>query len=352
MKNQSRSMSRREFVTVSTGSVIVAASGLGFPAERPWYETMRRCGQTNLNEKDPLTFDVNSWADYWSALKVNAVLFNGGGIMAFYPTGVPYHHRSEFLGTRDLLGEMVKAVKGRNMRFVARMDCNYAYEEALRAHPEWFERNRDGAPRKHGESPWLFKTCMFSPYFTEQMPAIFREINVRYSVDGFYTNGWPSTGRLSVCYCESCRKVFADQVGGTPPEQTDATNPIYRRYYDVHMARVLGIWKLWNNVAREKKSDSVYVGNLGGGFRTVKDLKQLGEVAGWFNADHQGRSGDTPIWDCAQQGRVAQSVMQGRTITNVTGAYSNSSITWRHSTKAPAETTLWMAQTVASGMVP
>jgi hypothetical protein len=44
--------------------------------------------------------------------------------------------------------------------------------------------------------------------------------------------------------------------------------------------------------------------------------------------------------------------MKGRTITNVTGAYSNSQPTWRHVAKSPAEAALWMAQTTASGMVP
>jgi len=128
---------------------------------------MRRCGQINYNERDPLTMDANAWADYWASLKVNAVLLNGGGIVAFYPTQIPYHHRSQFLGTRDLFGEMVAAMKRRGMRAVARMDCNLAYEDALKAHPEWFERNRDGSPRPHSESPWLFFTCMFSTYFTE-----------------------------------------------------------------------------------------------------------------------------------------------------------------------------------------
>ena len=347
-------ITRRDFLAASSASFIVAATTPVAPAaaDRPWYATMRRCGQLNLNERDPLTLDVASWLDYWASLKLDALLLNGGGIVAFYPTEVPYHHRSELLGSRDLFGELATATKARGMRLVARMDCNYAYGDAVEAHPEWFERNRDGSPRAHGESPWLFKTCMFSPYFTDQMSAIYREIGARYPVDGFFTNGWPSTGDPTVCHCESCRRVHRERIGGTPPDQVDATNDRYRKYYDVYMERVLDVWHRWQAVVTETRPDSVYVGNLGGGIRTVKNVKRLGEAARWFNADHQGRGGDTAIWDCAQQGRVARSVMEGRTITNVTGAYSNSRPTWRHVSKAPAETTLWMAQTTATGMVP
>jgi len=349
-------MRRREFLAVSAAA-LAAPRGRAAeerstpPSKPPWYASMRRCGQLNFNERDPLTLDVEGWATYWSSLKVDALLLNGGGIVAFYPTEVPHHHRSEFLGRRDLFGEMTAEARKRGIRVVARMDCNFAYEEAFRARPEWFERERDGSPRRHGESTWLYKTCMFGPYFTEQMPAIYREINRGYAPDGFFTNGWPSTGGLTVCYCESCQKVYG-RIGGEPPGETDATSPVYRRFYEACMDRIAEVWRLWDQVAREGRPDSVYVGNLGGGIRVVKDLARLAEVAAWFNADHQGRAGDTPIWDCAQQGRVAQSVMKGRTITNVTGAYSNSRPVWRHVAKPAAETTLWMAQTTASGMVP
>jgi hypothetical protein len=313
---------------------------------------MQRCGQINVNERDPLNFDAEVWMDYWASLRVDAVLLNGGGILAFYPTEVPYHHRSEFLGSRDLLGNMVAAAKKRRFRVVARMDCNFAYQEALEARPEWFERGRDGSPRRQDECPWLYKTCMFSTYFTEQMPAIYREINKRYPVDGFFTNGWPSPGALEVCYCDACQKLYRGALGGVPPETTEASDPVYRRYYGVYMDRIQQVWELWQSVAKEKSQESVYVGNLGGGVETVKSLKRLSEVAAWFNADHQGRSGSTPIWNCAQQGRVAQSVMNGRTITNVTGAYATGHPLWRHTSKSPAEMRMWLAQTVASGMVP
>ncbi|MGH9404925.1 MAG: beta-galactosidase trimerization domain-containing protein [Terriglobia bacterium] len=350
------SLTRREFIAVSAASLITAPAGESTPnppdPEKPWYATMRRCGQINFNETDPLTMDANAWMDYWASLKVNAVLLNGGGIVAFYPTKVPYQHRSEFLGSRDLFRDMVAAARQRNLRVVARMDCNFAYQEAFLAHPEWFERNRDGSPRRHPECPWLYKTCMFSAYFTEQMPSIYREINQIYTPDGFFTNGWPSTGPLEVCYCPACQKIYRETTGGTPPESTDGASPVYRKYYEASMNRIAEVWSLWSHVAKEKNPESVYVGNLGGGIRTVKSVKRLSEVAAWFNADHQGRAGDTPIWICAQQGRVAQSVMGGRTITNVIGAYSNSQPLWRHSAKPAAESTLWMAQIAASGMVP
>ncbi len=357
-------ITRREFLAISSvpvaarlaarthGDATAFAPAEGLANAGPWYTTMRRCGQININERDPLDMDVSRWIDYWASLKVDALLLNGGGIVAYYPTEVPHHHRSEFLGSRDLFGELVAGTRAHGIRVVARMDCNFAYEPAVNAHPEWFERNEDGSLRPHGESTWLFKTCMFSPYFTEQMPAIYREINRRYQVDGFFTNGWPGTGALTVCYCDACRAVYQTKVGGIPPQETDATSPVYRKYFEVFMDRVVEIWKQWDAVARERSPDSVYVGNLGGGIRTVKDMWRIGQTAGWFNADHQGRAGNTPIWDCSLQGRVAAAMMKGRTATNVTGAYANTQPLWRHTSKSPAETTLWMAQTTASGMVP
>jgi hypothetical protein len=357
-------ITRREFLAASSLSVGVGfaprATGehdslvgtAGAAEGRPWYAAMRRCGQININERDPIAMDVERWIDYWASLRVDALLLNGGGIVAYYPTEVPYHHRSEFRGSRDLFGALSEAARAKGIRVVARMDCNYAYETALTAHPEWFERNQDGSPRPHDESTWLFRTCMFGRYFTEQMPAIYREINHRYRVDGFFTNGWPGTGALSVCYCDACREVYRTRVGEIPPADTDATSPLYRKYYDVFMDRVIEIWKLWDEVAKEDGRDSVYVGNLGGGIRTVKDIWRIGRAAGWFNADHQGRSGNTPIWDCSLQGRVAAAMMKGGASTNVTGAYANTQPLWRHVAKTPAEATMWMAQTTASGMVP
>jgi hypothetical protein len=341
MVDQMNQLTRRDALTALSGTAL-ASKAFGSPqdGERvPWYATMRRCGQTNFNERDPIELNIAWWVEYWMSLKLDALLLSAGGIMAFYPTKIPFHHRSQFLDSHDLFGDYAKAAKAKGIRVVARLDCNYVYEDAYRGHPEWVERTANGEPVTNAESPWLYKTCMYSSYFTELMPAIIREINSIYDIDGFFTNGWPSTNRPDPCYCEACKGS-----GLSDPNSPEAVQR--------HLARVLEVWRLWDRTAKEKKWDSVYVGNLGGGIRAVTNLSKIASVAAWFNADHQGRSGATPIWDCAQQGRVAQSVMKGRTITNVTGAYANTQPLWRHTSKAPLEMKMWLAQTTASGMTP
>lgn len=64
-----------------------------------------------------------------------------------------------------------------------------------RTDDEWFERDAQGNAVHHGEDPRLFRTCMFSTYMTDYMPAIMKEVNSLYPVDAMYTNGWPPNRR-------------------------------------------------------------------------------------------------------------------------------------------------------------
>lgn len=345
---------RREFLAAS--AAVLASSGWNSQAaereETPWHQKIRRWGQLNFNERDARDLNVNEWMDYWTSLRVDGLTLNAGGIVAFYPTQVPFHHRSAFLGNRDVFGELAAASKKRGLRLVARLDPNYAYEDCFRAHPDWFEKTREGKPQTHNESTWLYRTCMFGPHFSEQMPAIIREINARYEVDGFFTNGWPGNSIPAPCYCEHCRTTFKERYSLELPAAPRPSDPAYRKFVEFHMERVLEVWKLWDSTAKEKKPDSLYIGNLGGGVRATLNLKRVCQAASWFNADHQGRSGNTPLWDSAQQGRACHAAIGMRTATNITGAYANAQPLWRHTAKAAAEARLWLAQAAASGTVP
>ena len=320
-------------VAISVGPLPAAA-----PTHALWHQRVRRVGQLNMTEHDPVTLNVEEWADYWASLKVDAVQISVTGIVAFYPSKVPFHKHAKFLGERDFFGDCCKAAKKRGLRVLARMSPDLEWEDALEPHPEWFERSEQGKAVAHAEDSRLYRTCMFTTYFTEHIPAIMREVNSRYDVDGIYTNGWPPLGRWPACHCEQCKKL--------PPPGSLA-------YWDRFNDRVLELWDLYDGIAKEKSADNLYFGNLGGSIHCTADLKRLGDKVFWFNCDNQGRGGDdTPIWGCALQGRVCRAVMNGKTSTNVTAAWSTGAIRWRNAAKSPQEARMWMNETVASGMVP
>src|SRR4051812_41531924 len=78
-------------------------------APQPWYRRAYLWGQTNITEKDPVRYDIAWWRTQWQRTRVQAVIVNAGGIVAYYPSTFPLHHRAEFLNGRDLFGELTKA---------------------------------------------------------------------------------------------------------------------------------------------------------------------------------------------------------------------------------------------------
>ncbi len=304
----------------------------------PWQKRVRRVGQTNMTEHDPAVMDIEEWADYWHAAKADIVFISVTGILAFYPSKVPFHRHGKYLNGRDFFGECVAAAKKRGMRCVARLSPDLNWGDALAAHPEWAMRHADGSPQLSGEEPRLFKTCMFSTYMDDYVPAILREINSLYDVDCFYTNGWPPLGSLPECHCAICSKL--------PPSGTPA-------YWRVFTDRVLALWARYDAIAKEKKPVSFFFANSGGNVRGGPNLDRLGTVAAWFQADNQGRTYQEPaVWGCSLQGRVCNAVLDGKFAANVTAAYSTGNPGWRNASKTPEETRMWLNETLASGMVP
>ncbi|MCC6861057.1 MAG: hypothetical protein IT158_20990, partial [Bryobacterales bacterium] len=72
----------------------------------PWYRRACRWGQTNITERDPVRYDIGWWRKYWKRTRVQGVIINAGGIVAYYPSQYPLHYRAQFLGGRDLYGEL------------------------------------------------------------------------------------------------------------------------------------------------------------------------------------------------------------------------------------------------------
>lgn len=333
---------------VSWSETVAAASGALVPLPKrepardmsslPWHMHVRRVGQTNMTEHDPAVMNIEDWADFWHSAQVDVVFVSVTGILAFYPSKVPFHKHGKFLNGRDFFGECVAAARKRGMRVVARMSPDLNWPDALAAHPEWAMRHRDGSVQLSGEEPRLFKTCMFSSYMDDYVPAIMREINSLYEVDCFYTNGWPPLGSLPDCHCAICSKLPA---------------PDSPAYWRVFTDRVLELWAKYDAIAKEKKPDSFFFANSGGNVRGGPNLAQLGKTVKWFQADNQGRTWEEPeVWGCSLQGRVCDAVLDGKFAANVTAAYSTGSPGWRNLSKSAEEARMWLNETLASGMAP
>jgi hypothetical protein len=329
-------LTRRDLLVLPAAAT--AASLFAADDAIPWQRQVRRLGQLNMTEHDPAVLDVEQWADYWASLKVDAVLVSVTGILAFYQTRVPFHRKGQYLGDRDFFGECCTAARKRGLHVIARMSPDLNWEDAVHAHPEWFQRDAQGNPQHHTEDPLLFRTCMFSSYMTDYVPAIMKEVNSLYDIDGIFTNAWPPLGAMPVCHCEQCRNL--------PPSGTPA-------YWDKFNERTLYLWKLYDSIAKQKKPSNFYFANLGGGIRCTADLVKLGEQCEWFQCDNQGRGGDdTPIWGCSLQGRVCNAVQDGKLTTNVTAAWSTGVPRWRNVYKSPQEEQMWFDETLAAGMAP
>jgi len=343
---------RREFLLAS--GALVSGAFLGAqqarPSDAPWYTRARRCGHSNFVENDPQVFNIDEWVDYWSSLKVDAVTLSAGGMMAFYPTKIPLHHKSKFLGDRDLFGDFAKALKKKGIRVIARIDPKSNYGDAVRAHPEWFQRTADGHFRlrdeqgEEGAPPrdeWIYWTCMFSDYFTEFIPRVMREVNSLYEIDAFFGPSWPGQGR---CYCEVCKRVGKLDSGA---------------YRERHMVRILEIIRLWDSIAQEKRPDNLYLVSCGGWLQTTMDLTRIAKVVRWMYSDHQGRpdhqgEGDDalPVWHFAQQARVCHSAMKGRPTSLNPAENSHARLLWRETSCSAAEITIGLAQATAAGSIP
>src|SRR5262245_49699001 len=115
-----------------------ATAALAQPGQTPWYLRAYRWGQTNITENDPPRYDIAWWRDHWKQTAVQAVIINAGGIVAYYPSKFPLHHRAEFLNGRDLFGELTEAAHKDGLFVMARMDSNRTAEDLFRAHPDWF----------------------------------------------------------------------------------------------------------------------------------------------------------------------------------------------------------------------
>lgn len=340
---------------LSSTDLIAATSSSSKDNPAPWYRRCLRWGQTNITELDATHYDVSWWRDYWKRTCVQGTIVNAGGIVAYYPSKYPLHRRAQFLGDRDLFGEILHAARADGIAVLARMDSGGAAEEFYQAHPDWFCVDANGRPRRGRD---LFIPCINGPYYREYIPDLLREIATRYHPEGFTDNSWSGLSRNSLCHCENCARKFRDLAGKPLPDRIDWEEPVYRKWIQWSYACRLEIWDLNNQVAREAGGkDCLWVGMNGGSIpgqsQSFRDYKAICERSEIVLLDHQARSDSTGFQNNGETGKLIHGLLGwDKLIPESMAMYQAGRPTFRFTAKPAPEARLWMLEGFAGGIQP
>jgi hypothetical protein len=322
---------------------------------RPWHQRTLRWGQTNLTEIDPGRIDIGFWRSQWRSTRVQGVVVNAGGIAAFYPTQVPFHHRASGLGDRDLFGELTRAAREEGLAVFARMDSNRAHEDFYRAHPDWFARDAAGKPYI---VTGLYVACVNGPYYREYLPSVLREIVGGYRPDGVTDNNWNGPQRHQPCFCDHCSASFRARTGGALPAKADWDDPEYREWILWNYARRLEIWDEFNRVTRAAGGpDCLWVGMMSGSLeyqsRVFRDDREVFRRTELTMLDHQRRFDAEGFAHNAETGLRLHAVGGwNKLIPESMAMYHLGEHNFRLATKPPAEARLWAVSGFAGGIQP
>jgi hypothetical protein len=352
-------MNRRNFIknTTAIGGVLTLggfstmANVISLDAD-PWFGRSMRWAQLAFVENDPGRCDPDFWLNYFKRIHADGALLSAGGVVAFYPTEIPLHHRSDFLGNTDLFGYMLEGCRKMNMTVCARTDPHAARQNVMDAHPDWIAVTADGQKRRHWANPDLWVTCALGPYNFEFMTTVHKEIMQKYQPEGIFSNRWSGSG---ICYCEHCVENFKTYSGGMEipgrsgrgGAENRNSAVVAAKYKEWTVQRLKELWFLWDAEIRKVKSTSRFIPN---GF---PDKKLTGQLADIFFVDSQGRSGVIPPWN---NGKAAKELRAGgmgiKPLINIFSVGLEDSPRWKDSVNTDAEIRIWSADGVANGMLP
>ena len=321
----------------------------------PWFRTALRWGQTNLVEIDPSRYDDAWWRAHWRRTRVQGVIINAGGIVAYYPSSIPLHHRAESLGERDLYGEIVASARAEGLSVIARMDSNRVTETFYRAHPDWIAVDIEGRPHKQNER---YVTCINAPYYSDYLPSIMREIVARSHPDGFADNSWSGLRRNTMCHCDHCRTWFRADAGLDLPPRHDWADERYRRWIQWNYRRRTEIWELNNTITQDAGGkDCLWLGMISGdvlnnGSRFI-DLRDILARSSIIMLDHQRRNGIDGFEQNTEAGkRLHELAGWDMLIPESTPQYQLGAPAFRLASMPAAEVRLWSSAAFAGGIQP
>jgi hypothetical protein len=214
-----------------------------------WSKKNWRMIQTNLREIDMQDIRSDQVVADLQAFQANGLMINAAGIIASYPTKLPYHFQSPHL-TGDSLIDILAACHRANIRVIARTDFSKIRRPIYEMHPEWASVTHDGRVIDYNGD---VQVCLNGNYQQDYALRIIEELLTTHPFDGIFFNmGGYKTSDYSgkyygICQCENCKRLFREGYGLDLPKEERASDPVVRKYrmfqqetLKAHHAKVYG----------------------------------------------------------------------------------------------------------------
>lgn len=172
--------------------------------------------------------------EYFQNLKTakvqNAMLYFQSHVgLCYFPTGSGKIHNS-FRGREDAMKQLVDLCRNNGISvtgYYSLIYNNWAHD----AHPEWRMITREGVSRRESENE-VFRYGLCCPNNQEYRKFVAEQIGEMcdyFTVDGMFFD-MPFWNH--VCYCDSCRRRWAEEVGGEMPVTEDWQDPAWLNLMD------------------------------------------------------------------------------------------------------------------------
>jgi hypothetical protein len=314
-----------------------------------WYKSATRWTQLTLAEDDPVKYDPAFWVDVFKRTRSNATCLSAGGYIAYYPSKVPLHYVSKFLGDSDPFGDLVAGARKLGMHVMARVDPHAIHQDAADAHPEWIAVDKEGNKRRHWAFPEVWVTCAYSDYNFKFMPEVLKEITANYDIDAIFANRWQGHG---VCYCDSCKTNFRAASGHELPMDQSLENPAWLAWTAWRRNVLSRLVVEWDEVMKAIKPHTSFIPNMGSVSLTEFDLDIIEKYCPFLCVDDQGRRGTEPVWMSGRNGKRMRGTFPGRPAILITSIGPEEEYRWKDSVTTGPEIQAWMDNGTTQGLLP
>ncbi len=348
--------------------------------ERPWFTQPLRLIQTILRTCDAPGYRAQEFIDFALRNHANAVVINGGGLQAFYPSDVPGHEVVADL-EQDILGAVTAAAADAGLKVLARVDFRAGPPAMAQQHPQWFAADIHGEPLL---ARGRYTAPATSPYRADGFAFdVVDELLTRYPIDGIWENapgflhihgGRAYPGPLGdvlelgeqaaewrlVDYSQPTADAFRHDTGLELPTPADFDAQTYLTFIEWRYAQVAARCSAMREVIKAHGTDLAYiaeapgVAELGWNRNSALDVAQLAPLfdimaAPTFDVTRDGYGSafrPNPVWRCTEVASHLRAAKPDTAPTIMFGRFDNVS---RYTTVAPAELDLWLLGGLAQG---